>query len=60
MTNTEILALARQRAADFGEPEPQTVEDVERLTGYAYNGPAPKDIGKSYSVPVQTFKRMGW
>ena len=60
MTNTEILELARQKAVDYGEPAPQTVEDVERLTGYMYTGPAPKDIGKSYTVPVQTFKRMGW
>jgi hypothetical protein len=53
MTNTEILSLARQRAADFGEPAPETVDDVERLTGIMYTGPDPKDIGKSYSVPVQ-------
>lgn len=35
-----------------GLEPPRTKEDVERLTGYAYNGPDPAVIGKTYEVRV--------
>lgn len=41
-TDAEILAAAQHLAAEFGVPAPRTVEDVERLTGTRYFGPAPE------------------
>ncbi|MGW5239917.1 hypothetical protein ACWEOW_13375 [Monashia sp. NPDC004114] len=40
-TPAELLTYARRIAANFGLPEPQTAEDVERITGFPYDGPPP-------------------
>ena len=55
MTNREILEMARQKAQDFGEPAPRTVEDVERLAGFVYTGPDPEAIGVTQYPVVQTW-----
>lgn len=52
-TDAEILAAARHLAEEFGEPAPRTVEDVERLTGTAYYGPAPEVLDVPRPVAVQ-------
>lgn len=41
-TPEEILSAARHLAQEFGEPAPRTAEDVERLTGFPYDGPDPE------------------
>lgn len=51
-TNTDLLRIARERATAAGLPQPKTKADVESLTGFAFNGPDPEVIGRTYSVPV--------
>lgn len=51
-TAKQILEMAEIEAAIRGEQSPQTRSDVERLTGYAYNGPEPRTLGVTYSVKV--------
>lgn len=54
-TNADLLRKANERAAAAGLPKPRTVEDVENLTGFVYNGPAPESIGKTFSVKVRQY-----
>jgi hypothetical protein len=56
MNNREILALARTKARVYGEHEPRTRRDVERLTGIMYTGPDPEVIGKTIVVQVRRIK----
>ena len=53
-TNSQLLAIARERATKANLPQPRTKADIENLTGFALLGsmPDPQDIGKSYSVSV--------
>lgn len=53
MKNSEIIELARKIARKQGDPAPRTAADVERLTGFAYNGVDPEAIGKTYTVQVK-------
>ena len=54
-TNSEILQKARERARKANLPMPQTRDDVESLVGFTYNGPEPRIIGKTFTVPVRTW-----
>ena len=55
-TNAEIVALARKRAKEAGKPLPATAADVQRLSGFIYNGPNPRDVGKTFTVSVRRVK----
>lgn len=51
----EHLRKARERARAAGLPQPRTGEDVERLTGFAWFGPDPAVVGRTYTVSVRTW-----
>lgn len=55
-TNQELIDMARERARKAGKPMPATAADVERLTGFIYNGPDPQAVGKTYSVTIQRLR----
>lgn len=53
-THREILDRAREEATRKGFPQPRTAEDVEALTGIAYNGPDPGVIGRTLHLTIRT------